>query len=143
MPEPGGWARRQYVMRAPFIEVWAQHSPAGRGALLAYWLTKAAADPWAFGQLQALAAHLRDAGEDVPAPLAGFIWEVGVGRTEPPPPARRGPKTNMRRDAAIAAAVLILQGEGATLRGAADTVGKHLSLSPEAILSARRRARSV
>ena len=142
MPNPGGWARRQYLFRAPFVEVWAQHSPVGRGAVLAYWIAKAAADPWAFAQLQALAAHLRDASEDVPAPLAEFVWQIGVGRATAP--MRRGPKSDLRRDAAIAAAVLLLQeDEGLSLRKAAETVGNHMNLSPEAVLSARKRGWSV
>ena len=128
MPNPGGWARRQFLFRAPFVEVWAQHSPAGRGAVLAYWIAKAAADPWAFAQLRTLAAHLRDAGADVPAPLAEFVWQIGVGRATEP--TRRGPKSDPRRDAAIAAAVLLLQeDEGLSLRKAAETVGKHMNLS--------------
>lgn len=143
MADPGGWARRLYLFRTPFVEAWARHSPAFHGQLLAYWLTKAADDPWAFAQLQSLADHLRDAGKDVPKPLEEFVWRVGVGRVESPPSTRRGPKSNMRRDVAIATAVLMLQEDGASLRKAAAIVGEHLNLSPEAILSARRRARSV
>ena len=131
--------RWDYGERRPLAETWADASAAARARALPYWLRKAERDPWAFRELLALAATLEESGTDKPEALRAFMLVYLRGEREPP----KGWKSNPTRDARIAAGVHILTECGLSRRAACRLMAEELTLSPEAVESARRRGESV
>ena len=141
---PGAWTRYRYGNRTLFVDQWRDLSAPGRAAALRYWIGKAATDAWAHRQLCDLAAAILEAGETPPDNLLQFAAEVLRGNRAPP--RRRGPKGDVYRDhRMLRTFVGMTDLLGMPQREAARFVGGRMRprLSPEAVLSAVRRARRV
>ena len=110
-------------------------------AKLAYWLERAGDDPWTHDDLLRAISGALDAGEDVPAPLARWALEVLTGRRSRS--VQRGPARDPERDMRLAVMVDLMVEAGMSQREAFHRIGEAQCKSPQAIESARRRARCL
>ena len=136
MAEPGAWVKRGWALRTPL-------EPVASAGALAYWIEKSTGDPWTFDDLLRLIGGALDEQRDLPTALERWAFEVATGRRARP--IKRGPPSNHWNDAVVWAFVELLSGEGGSMSQAEAfrQVGDVIHRSPEAVASARRRARSM
>lgn len=130
------WARR-----ISLVAIWRGWSPHWLEPVLAWRITKADTDPWAFDDLRAFARALLDAGEPFPLMLDEWAREVAAGRKLKR--SRTGPKENPRQDLAIAHMFRATRRVEPSQQAALAKIGNELNLSVSGVRNAVRRGRSV
>ena len=125
-----GWAKRCWSFRTPI-------EPDASFAAYAFWIEKSRTDPWSWDDLSRAVGTALDNGLELPPPLARWAAEKAAERR--PQPSQRRP-INPRRDAGIAAVVMLMVETGSSQSQAFHTIGDILGMSPKTIESARRRA---
>ena len=136
--DPGTVALWEWFETIPLSNTWSQCSASNQERLLTFWLLASEDDPWTFEQLKLLLGELLEASGTIPSILCRWGLEVAVGLRAAP--RRTGPKGDRTRDARIAAILhCYTKFAGISRVKAAKRVGAAISLSPEAVESARRR----
>ena len=131
------WALLQWRMRVPFVRQWALGA-SEHGDILEFWIRASEYDPWSFQELRRLLDALLDAGE---APDALERWGLEFAAERRKPPARRGPRTDYRKDFLTAFEVLWREADGESLNGVYASIAEREPRSPSTVRSAHERSK--
>ena len=128
-----GWVKRCWAMLVPI-------EPDASAAAFAFWIEKSHKDRRTYDDLTRAVVDALDRGKELPPPLARWAAEKAADRRRRPGAGR--PRTS-RRDAGIAAVVLLMVQGGMTQEAAFVEVGRLLNLNRKTIESAYRRMRTL